>query len=77
MITKETINAAKKYIPNDWADILAKEKSLSPGMIRKIIYEGKADYNGVEDAFLDMAIKYKMEFTEKEESKNKKAELLK
>jgi len=77
MITKETIEIAKKYIPNDWADILAKEKNLSSGMIRKIIYEGKPDYNGVEDAFLDMAIKYKMEFKEKENSKNKKAELLK
>lgn len=77
MITENTIKTAKKYIPKDWADILAKEKNLSPGMIRKIIYEGKPDYNGVEEAFLDMALKCKLEFTEKEESKNKKAELLK
>lgn len=77
MITKETIETAKKYIPGDWADILAKEKNLSPGMIRKIIYEGKTDYNGVEDAFLDMAIKYKLEDSDNEKNKAKKAELLK
>lgn len=77
MITKETIEIAKKYIPNDWAEILANEKNLSPGMIRKIIHEGKPDYNGVEDAFLDMAVKCKLESTDKEAAKAKKAESLK
>ena len=76
MITQDTIKKAKKYIPKDWADILANEKDLSPGMIRKIIHEGKPDYNGVEDAFLDMAIKCKMEFSDGEKEKKKKAEQL-
>jgi hypothetical protein len=76
MITKRNIETAKKYLPDDWAEIIGEEKGLTPGMVRKIIYQGKKDKHNVEDAFLDLAIKSKQEYQEKEKEKAEKAKLL-
>lgn len=76
MITKKSIDAAKKYLPNDWAEIIAKEKGISPVMVRKIIFDGKRDYHNIENTFLDMAIKSKKEYLKKEKEKQEKAKLL-